>query len=242
MRMVRLNKYLADCGVASRRKCDQIIFDGQVAVNGTTERRMGVKIDERADEIKLNDQLLQPTRHEEYILLNKPKGFVTTVSDEKSRKTVLDLVQSKGRIFPVGRLDINTAGLLLLTNDGELTYKLTHPKFKIDKIYEVRVDSDLKWSDKKALEAGIELEEGVTSECAIEMSRTGNKKILKMTLHQGWKRQVRRMFEALGYEVLGLKRIGFASLNLDGLKMGGWRRLTKKEVEQLKRLEVRFGN
>ena len=234
--MTRLNKYLADCGVGSRRKCDQFILEGKVSVNGSIESRLGVKINENTDIVKFTGDLLKPVKRFEYILLNKPKGYVTTASDEKGRKTVLELVNSKMRLFPVGRLDIDTNGLLLLTNDGDLTYKLTHPKFEVDKIYDVKLDRDLKLADKKKLESGIDLEEGKTSKCTIQFQNPHDKTRVKMTLHQGWKRQVRRMFDELDYKVLMLRRISLAFLNLQGLRSGVSRRLTVKEVEQLKRV------
>ena len=234
--MIRLNKYLADCGVGSRRKCDQLILEGKVAVNGSIESRLGIKIDASSDSVKFNGSELKPAKHFEYFILNKPKGYVTTASDEKGRKTVLELVSSKMRLFPVGRLDIDTNGLLLLTNDGDLTYKLTHPKFEVNKIYEVRLDRDLELADKKTLESGIDLEEGKTSECEIELPSPGDRSRLQMTLHQGWKRQVRRMFDQLDYKVMMLKRVGLAFLDLRGLKSGASRNLTAKEVEKLKRV------
>ncbi len=234
--MIRLNKYLADCGVGSRRKCDQFILDGKVSVNGSTESRLGIKIDENTDSVKFNEKLLKPAQYFEYVILNKPKGYVTTASDEKGRKTVLELVNSGMRLFPVGRLDIDTNGLLLLTNDGDVTYKLTHPKFEVNKIYDARLDRDLALADKKTLESGIDLEEGKTSECTIEFPAQGDRSRVKMTLHQGWRRQVRRMFAKLDYKVLILKRVGLAFLDLRGLKSGTSRRLTAKEVEQLKRV------
>ncbi|TDI96448.1 MAG: rRNA pseudouridine synthase [Caldithrix sp.] len=234
--MIRLNKYLAECGVGSRRKCDQFILEGKVSVNGSIENRLGVKIDENTDSVKFADNLLKKVNRFEYILLNKPKGYVTTAADEKGRKTVLDLVNSKMRLFPVGRLDIDTNGLLLLTNDGDLTYKLTHPKFEVDKIYDVKLDRDLKLTDKKQLESGIDLEEGKTSKCTIQFQNPQDKTRVKMTLHQGWKRQVRRMFDELDYKVLMLRRISLAFLNLQGLRSGASRSLTVKEIEHLKRV------
>lgn len=232
--MIRLNKYMAECGVASRRKCDDLIQRGKVRVNGVIERELGIKIDEFRDEVRLNERLIKPSVRHEYILLNKPRGYVTTTSDEKSRKTVLDLIETRKRVFPVGRLDKDTTGLLLLTDDGDLTYKLTHPKFNIDKIYQATLDTELKENDVGKLESGIRLEEGVTSECAIEFPRAGDLKLVEIRIHQGWKRQIRRMFAELGYDVLKLKRTGLAFLTLKGVKSGQWRRLTTKEVQQLK--------
>lgn len=232
--MIRLNKYLADCGVGARRKCDQFIVEGKVSVNGLIEQRLGTKIDENVDQVRLHNKLLKPGRRFDYVLLNKPKGVVTTASDEKGRKTVLDIVKLKTRIFPVGRLDIDTTGLLLLTSDGELAYKLTHPKYKVNKIYEVQLETAFKAADKKKLESGIRLDEGITSGCQIEWPNPRNKKFVRITIYQGWNRQVRRMFAALGYKVLTLKRVGLACLSLGGLKKGEWRNLTTNEVNLLK--------
>ncbi|MFQ5677444.1 MAG: pseudouridine synthase [bacterium] len=234
--MVRLNKYLADCGVGSRRKCDLLILQGQILVNDQVESRLGVKIDERADRVKFDGRDVRPVKQVEYILLNKPKGYVTTVSDDMNRRTVMDLVKSKNRLFPVGRLDIDTTGLLLLTNDGELTYKLTHPKFQVEKVYAAILNKSLKPSDQDKLESGIELEEGRTSACTVRFPTPTDRKRVRLTLHQGWKRQIRRMFDVLDYEVLSLHRVSLSFLNVKALKEGEWRKLSKNEVEQLKSL------
>ena len=234
--MVRLNKYMAECGIGARRKCDEMISQGRVAVNGVVQKQLGLKIDESADSVHVDGQLLRPLQRHEYIILNKPKGFVTTVADEKSRKTVLDLVPMRVRLFPVGRLDIGTTGLLLLTNDGELAYQLTHPRFRVQKVYDVRLHTDLSTYHKRQLESGVELEEGKTGRCKIEFLDYGDRRRVRVTLHQGWNRQVRRMFEKVGYEVRGLRRIGLASLNLRGLKIGAWRRLLPSEIARLRSL------
>jgi 23S rRNA pseudouridine2605 synthase len=225
---------MAECGVGSRRTCDQIIAQGLVSVNDMIEKRLGTKIEEKKDKVKVNGKTIKPSQKFQYIILNKPKGYVTTVSDEKRRKTVLDLVKSKTRIFPVGRLDVDTSGLLLLSNDGDLAYRLTHPKFGVDKIYQVMLDKNLTETDKVKLTSGIVLEEGKTSKCTIEFPNHHNKKLVKLTLHQGWKRQIRRMFAALNYQVVELRRVGFGNLNLKGLPLGAWRALTDEEVSRLK--------
>lgn len=212
-----------------------LISKGWVSVNGAVENRLGAKINENVDTVQLNGKLLKPQTEFEYILLNKPKGVVTTTADEKSRTTVLDLVNTGRRVFPVGRLDKDTTGLLLLTNDGELTYRLTHPKFDINKVYAVSLDSNLEKADQKMLESGICLEEGKTARCKIEFPQPKNRRLVHMTVHQGWKRQLRRMFAHLGYTVLELKRFAMASLDLEGLKVGAWRKLTAREVANLKR-------
>lgn len=232
--MVRLNKYLADSGVASRRKCDELIATGHVTVNGRVQRQLGTKVDEMNDVVRVASRLVRPVRTYEYILFHKPKDVITTVSDDRGRKTVLDFVGSKTRVFPVGRLDRDTTGLLLLTNDGDLTYRLMHPSFKVDKTYEVTLNKPLSWSDKCKLEAGIELEEGTTTACKVEMPPGTPPTFVRMIVQQGWKRQIRRMFEQLDYHVIQLKRVGFAFLGLQGLKRGQCRHLTKHEVARLK--------
>ena len=235
-KMIRLNKYLADCGVASRRKCDQLILQGLISVDDVIIKELGLKIDESRNRVKFKDVALKPPKQYKYFLLNKPRGYVTTASDEKNRKTVLDLIDTGSRIYPVGRLDINTSGLLLLSNDGDLTYKLTHPKHEISKIYEAKLDSSLRPPDQTKLESGIRLEEGLTSKCSIEFPKKTDKRIIRMAIHQGWKRQIRRMFEKLGYDVLELKRIGIAFLTLEGVAVRDSRELTHHEIEKLKAL------
>lgn len=237
-RMTRLNKYMAECGVGARRKCDEIIAQGRVAVNGKFQKELGLKIDEAADNVHVDGRLLRRVERYEYVILNKPKGLVTTAADEKSRRTVLDLVRFRTRLFPVGRLDVDTTGLLLLTNDGNLAYRLTHPKFHVQKVYEVRLNSDLSRYHKQDLEAGIQLEEGKTAPCKMEYIDFDDRRRVRVTLYQGWNRQMRRMFEKVGYEVRGLRRCGFASLNLRGLKIGAWRRLLPQEVARLKSITV----
>lgn len=234
--MVRLNKYLADCGVGSRRKCDQLILQGKVSVNGVVETRLGVQIDVTADSVMFENQPLTGVQRFEYYLLNKPKGVLTTARDERGRTTVVDLIRTRARIYPVGRLDKDTTGLLLLTNDGLLAYRLMHPKFGVEKIYEVTLDKPLAEPDRKQLQAGIELEEGVTSESRIDYLLPGDRKRLQITIHQGWKRQIRRMFAARGYEVRTLTRTGIGFLRLENLRPGDCRELTKREIAQLKKL------
>lgn len=225
---------MAECGLGSRRKCDQMILDGLVSINDVVEKKLGIRINERNDKVKINGRIIKRPSKLKYIILNKPKGYVTTVSDEKKRKTVLDLIKSKSRIFPVGRLDIDTTGLLLLTNDGELAYRLTHPKYQVDKIYEAILDRNLTEADRKKLESGIILQEGKTSRCSIEIPNIKNKKLVKITLHQGWRRQIRRMFAVLNYQIVELRRVEFGSLKLKGLPLGAFRALSEQEVNQLK--------
>ncbi len=232
---VRLNKFLAECGVGSRRACDALIQAGRVAVNQRVETRLGIKIDASNDCVSVDGQLLRPAGHREYILLHKPKDVVSTVSDERGRRTVLDVVGAKERLYPVGRLDRDTTGLLLLTNDGELAYRLTHPRFQVPKVYEARLNAPLKPGHARAIAAGTTLEEGKTAPCRIEFPQAGRRDRVRMVLHQGWKRQIRRMFARYGYEVLDLKRVAMGPLKLRGLAPGEWRRLTPLELSRLKR-------
>lgn len=234
--MVRLNKYLADCGVASRRKCDALIAAGKVSVNGTIEQRLGTKIETGADIVKFNNKVVIPSAGSEYILLHKPKDVITTVADDRGRKTVMDLVRSRARLFPVGRLDRDTTGVLLLTNDGAMAHTLMHPRFNVSKTYEVNLNSELQHGDVLRLEAGIELDEGTTSETIVQFPTPLDRRFVVITIHQGWNRQIRRMFEQLGHRVVRLKRVGYAFLDVRGLRRGQWRHLTNIEVQRLRGL------
>lgn len=235
--MIRLNKYLAHCGLGSRRKCDHLIQSGYVTVNGKTITELGTSIDETNDDVRFDNRPVANVGRKVYILLNKPAGYVTSVKDELHRKTVLDLIPDEVRVFPVGRLDKNTVGLLLLTNDGELCYQLTHPKFEIDKIYQVTIDKELRTSDKSKLELGIMLETGMTAPCNIRCSTKNNRaRTLTVTIHEGKKRQIRRMFDALGYRVKHLERIQFGDLTIGKLPAGGWRYLKDSEILGLKKI------
>ena len=234
--MIRLNKLLAQCGLGSRRKCDQLIQTGKIAVNGKIVTTLGLLVDENEDTIFFDEKILTPENTAVYILLNKPIGYVTTLNDEKGRKKVSDLIPIKQRIFPVGRLDIDTEGLLLLTNDGNLCYQLTHPKFLVDKVYMVKINQSIQAKDIQKLERGIMLETGITAPCKIQLHTADKtRRTLNVILHEGKKRQVRRMFEALGYSVRYLVRTKFANLTLNNLPVGKWRYLTGKEITKLTR-------
>ncbi len=213
-----------------------LIANGDVSINNVIETKLGIKIDQDRDLIKVRDKKVQPKTGFEYIILNKPKGVLTTANDDKGRKTVLDLVRLKSRVFPVGRLDRNTSGLLLLTSDGDIAYKVTHPKHQIRKTYEVRLDKKLTPEVLLKLESGIDLEEGKTSPSELSFILPDNFKYVKMTIHQGWNRQIRRMFEALGYDVTSLKRTAIGTLALSRIRVGEWRRLTRNEIAALKAL------
>ncbi len=233
--MIRLNKYLANAGIASRRKCDDLITAGRIKVNGEIITELGYRIDETTDKVHYDDHLVKTDKHYKYILLNKPAGYVSTLHDEYDRPTILDLVTVNERIFPVGRLDYDSTGLLLLTNDGGLTNMLLHPRFKVEKIYHVLLDKLIKPVALYHLEQGVELDEKRTSPCKIRQIRViDNCSLLEVRIREGWKRQIRRMFDLFGYRVESLERIAFGPLTLTGLKRGEWRLLTRQEVAKLK--------
>lgn len=230
---IRLNKFLANAGVCSRREADEYIQAGVVKVNGEIVTELGTKV-QRTDEIHFHDQLVSLEK-KVYVILNKPKDYVTTSDDPQARKTVLDLVKNccKERIYPVGRLDRNTSGVLLFTNDGELATKLSHPKYMKKKIYHVHLDKNCTINDMKALAEGIELEDGEIHADAISFASDTDRKQVGIEIHSGKNRIVRRMFEHLGYKVLKLDRVMFAGLTKKGLKRGDWRFLTEQEVAML---------
>lgn len=234
--VVRLNRYLAHAGLASRRKADELIKAGVVEVNGKVITELGHKI-LQTDQVKFDGHYISPDK-KVYILLNKPKGFITTVKDEKGRKTVMDLVARAAscRIYPVGRLDRQTTGILLLTNDGDLVKKLTHPKHKVKKVYHVVLNKRVESSDLEKIRKGIHLPEGKAIVDSIFYVQGAPKNELGIELHIGWNRVVRRIFETLGYEVTKLDRVSFGGLTKKNIKRGRWRNLTQKEISFLKML------
>lgn len=231
---VRLNRFIAMSGVCSRREADQLIEAGEVTVNGVRVDQLGTKVRPAQDEVRLGGELLKGER-KVYIVLNKPKGYVTTMEDPHADRTVIDLLKGecKERVYPVGRLDKNTTGVLLLTNDGNLTKELTHPSFAKKKIYHVFLDKDCAEADLDRLVEGIELEDGPIHADEVSFVE-GNRKEVGVELHSGRNRIVRRMFESLGYEVVKLDRVYFAGLTKMGLRRGFWRYLTPREVSALK--------
>jgi len=234
-KLTRLNKYLANSGICSRREADELIKAGLVSVNGEIVTEMGVKI-ARTDVVKYNNTAIRKER-KVYVLLNKPKDYITTTDDPGERKTVMSLVENAGRerIYPVGRLDRNTTGLLLITNDGELTKKLTHPSSNVKKIYHVELDKNLTTADLKKIAAGIELEDGFIKVDEINYDGDGlDKSQVGIAIHSGKNRIVRRIFESLGYEVTKLDRVIFAGLTKKDLPRGRWRNLSELEVNMLK--------
>ena len=232
--IVRLNKFIANSGVCSRREADRLIESGAVTVNGKSVTELGTKIDIRKDVVLMGDQRL---RGEEkvYIVMNKPKGFVTTTSDPHADQTVMDLLtKCPTRVFPVGRLDKNTTGVLMFTNDGELSEKLTHPSFNKKKIYEVTLDHKLSPEDFDKILSGINLEDGPVKADEVNYTDAADQRKVGIEIHSGRNRIVRRIFEALGYQVKNLDRVYFAGITKKGLKRGQWRYLTQGEVSILK--------
>lgn len=234
---MRLNKYLANAGVAARRKCDELIAAGHVKVNGKEVLEMGYRV-QRNDKVTFKGKIVKPVNYV-YILLNKPKDYITTVEDERGRHTVMELVAgaTNERVYPVGRLDRNTTGLLLLTNDGDLAQKLSHPSFGAQKIYEVELDKPVKPQDLQAIADGVELEDGVAYVDGIDYAHPVKKSVVGISLHVGKNRIVRRIFEHLGYDVIRLDRTLYAGLTKRDLPRGRWRHLTEREVIKLKYLK-----
>ena len=231
---IRLNKFLANAGVCSRREADEFITAGVVSVNGEVVTELGTKI-KRADEVKFHDQVVSIER-KIYVLLNKPKDTVTTSDDPQARRTVMDLVKGAcdERIYPVGRLDRNTTGVLLLTNDGDLASKLTHPKFLKKKIYHVHTDKNVTKADMDQIAAGIQLDDGEIHADAISYTDDVRRDEVGIEIHSGKNRIVRRIFESLGYKVVKLDRVFFAGLTKKGLRRGEWRYLSEQEVNYLR--------
>lgn len=232
---MRINKYIARCGEASRRAADELIQKGKVSVNGKVLKEPGYDVQE-GDEVRLFGRVITPETKNVYYLLNKPIGYVTTTMDKEGRPTVLDLVQAEGiRLFPVGRLDYNTSGLLILTNDGDLSNRLMHPSKEFPKTYRVRAAGTVTLNDIRKLENGVDIGVFITSKAEAKLVRHDkNSTIVDLTIHEGKNRQVRRMFDALGYPVQELERIGLGNLVIGRLATGSYRKLSKEEVEYLK--------
>lgn len=235
--MIRLQKYLADAGIASRRASEILIKEGKIKVNHSIITELGTKIDPEIDIIEYNGEKILDKQKKVYYMLNKPVKYITTAKDEKGRNNVVDLLNIKERVFPVGRLDYMTSGLLILTNDGEITYKLTHPKHKIGKKYIVELEKKAKHEDVARLTKGVKLIEYETSPCEIsKIENKDNKEIYEVTIYEGKNRQVRKMFEHIGNKVIFLQRIAIGELELKDLKYGEYRTLTEKEIKYLKKL------
>ena len=232
----RLQKYLAQCGVASRRKCEELILQGRVQVNGVTVTELGTKINPEKDKIKFDGKDIKQAKKLVYILLNKPIGYVTTADDQFGRDTVLDLVKVKERIVPVGRLDMYTSGALILTNDGDFVYQVTHPKHEIEKTYTVTIKGIVQNSEVEQLRNGIKIDDYITKPARVKILKTDTEKDisrLEITIHEGKNRQVRKMCEAVGRKVLALHRSKIGNIGVKDLKIGTWRYLKKHEIEKL---------
>lgn len=232
--LVRLNKYIADAGVCSRRKADELIKNGLVTVNGSIVVNLATQV-RIADNVAVEGMPLRQNARFTYIILNKPKDIITTTSDEKNRKTVMDIIKTRARVFPVGRLDRNTTGILLLTNDGDLAQKLTHPKHQIERIYNVGLDKPLNVNDATKISNGLELEEYSTSPCELIIN-VKNHASVTVILKEGKNREIRKIFEALGYEVKKLDRKYYANLSTRGLARGEYRHLNNSEISELKKI------
>ena len=240
MEKVRLQKFLADAGIASRRKCEQYILEGKVKVNNEIVTELGTKVDCLNDKVFFEDKLVEYEQNDEhtYIILNKPIGYVTTANDQFGRPTVLDLVKKvEKRIVPVGRLDMYTSGALILTDDGDFIYKVTHPKHEITKTYTVTVKGIVKKEEVDMLAKGVKIDDYITREARVKILKTDLEKgisRLEITIHEGKNRQVRKMCEAIDKKVLALHRSKIGNIEVKDLKIGQWRYLTKQELNSLK--------
>jgi len=235
--MMRLQKYMSECGVASRRKSEELIKKGEVYVNGRQITELGFQVSSKDEVIVSGKEIKKEDK--EYYLLYKPNKTVSSVKDEKGRTTVVDLIESKAKLFPVGRLDYDTSGLLLITNDGELSNILTHPKYEIERVYEVKIDGLIKGNEIKTLENGIVINNIKTKKCKIKLKKldkNNKKSYLTVKLEEGKNHEVKNLFAYFNYKVLKLKRVKFAFLTLDNLKMGEYRKLNVKEIKDLKSL------
>ncbi len=236
--MMRLQKYLAQCGVSSRRAAEKLILDGQVTVNGLPVTEMGFKVDERSDEVRVSGELVRPEEEHYYIAYNKPIGEVTTVSDPEGRATVMDKFRDfPARLFPVGRLDYDSEGLLLLTNDGEMMNRLLHPSREISKGYLVKVSNQITEDELRQLRRGVMIDGRLTSPAHVRLVRQETfAAVLLISIHEGRNRQVRKMISAIGHQVVHLRRVEFGPILLGDLPTGRWRSLTGEEIRRLKSL------
>lgn len=232
----RLQKFLARNGVDSRRKCEQYILEGKVSVNGNIVKKLGEKINPEVDIVKFNGKIVQNNKDElVYILLNKPVGYVTTVKEQFNRKKVTDLIEKNDvRLVPVGRLDMYTSGALILTNDGDFVYKITHPKHEVEKTYKATINGVLTKLEIANLEQGVNIGGYITSKSKVKIiEENKNSSVVEIKIHEGKNRQVRKMFEAVGKKVIHLHRTSIGSINVKNMKIGEWRFLTEKEIQKL---------
>ena len=233
---IRLQKYMAEAGIASRRNAEELILEGKVKVNGKIVDELGIKIVPNKDIVEYNGKKVVIEKEYVYILLNKPIGYVTTVKDQFNRDSILDLVKTNKRIVPVGRLDMYTSGAIILTNDGDFVYKVTHPKHEIEKTYTVTIKGIVKNNEVEELKKGVKIEDYITKPAKVKILKTDEEKNisrLEITIHEGKNRQVRKMCEAIGHKVLALHRSKIAGIGVKDLELGKWRYLTKNEVRKI---------
>ena len=232
----RLQKYMAGCGVASRRKCEELILEGKVKVNGNIVLELGIKVNPLTDIVEYEGKVLKKEEHKVYIMLNKPEGYISSVKDEKDRPTIMDIVKVKERVYPIGRLDYDSSGLLLLTNDGDVYNKIIHPREELIKKYVVVVKGEISKKDIERFEVGIDIGGYITAPASLEVISYDSFKdisTIEVGIHEGKNRQIRKMCAALNHEVLALKRISVGKLRLGYLKRGEYRELKKDEIEYI---------
>ena len=234
--VIRLNRFLAQSEIASRRKSDELILSGAVKVNGKVVTELGTKIDPEKDIVRVNGKLVQPAVKKIYVVMNKPKDCITTMSDEKGRTIVMDYVKLRQRIYPIGRLDRNTTGVLLLTNDGDFANLLMHPSGEIERVYRVTVDEQITDHHLSQLRKGVKLEDGIARAGSVDIIEGSKRKKVLITLQEGRNREVRRIFEALRLKVTQLDRVSFGGITPLGISRGEWRFLNRNEIEHLKQL------
>lgn len=232
--MERLQKYMASCGVASRRKCEEIILSGRVKVNGQIITELGYKINKASDTVILDARVIKEEENKVYFALNKPVGYLSSVSDDRGRKTIIDLIPVKERIYPIGRLDYDSCGLILLTNDGEIYNKVIHPRENIDKVYRFSINGKLSEAGIEKLENGVDIGGYITRPCRLRIINEGKESSYEIVIHEGKNRQIRRMAEAVGFKVIYLERIQIGEILLRDLPRGNFRKLTNNEINYLK--------
>lgn len=234
--LIRINRYLSMCGVASRRKADEMVLEGKVEINHKVVHDLGIKIDPQRDRVCINGRQIMQVHDFVYLVMNKPKDTITTMSDERGRTTVMSLLHSKHRVYPVGRLDRNTTGVLLFTNDGEFANRLMHPKFEVKKSYLVTCQTAVKPEHVERLRKGLQIEGEKTAPAEVYVMPHGKGREIGIIIHEGRNRQVRKMFETLGYVVKKLDRVAYGPVTKEGLARGATRSLTRPEVRKLKEL------
>jgi len=234
--LIRINRFLSMCGITSRRKAEELVLLGKVEINRAVVRDLATRVDPGKDRVFVGGSQALPVQGFLYLVLNKPKDSITTLSDERGRTTVMSMIRTPERVYPVGRLDRNTTGVLLLTNDGNFAHRLMHPKFNVPKSYRVSCDRAVSRADLTALRGGVTLTDGRTAPADVQFIAQGRGKEIGITIHEGRNRQVRRMFETLGYGVVKLDRVAYGPVTKEGLARGGTRSLTRGEIRSLKEM------